>query len=96
MFRATFRFVAAVILLVMQVQEIQNMRALRTAKSQKGKAKLPFGNFLFEQNRVWRDRIYWACERRRDVQCPIRMFTTAECTVLHEPTKKHNHLAETP
>jgi hypothetical protein len=61
--------------------------------SQKGKQKAVYREFFFDKNKLSKSgaRIYWECERRRDIHCEARITTTVNGQVLAAPVSAHNH-----
>ena len=52
-----------------------------------------FGCFLYDRNKVSSKllRIYWECERRRDIACSVRLTTLLDGTPVGAPRGLHNH-----
>jgi hypothetical protein len=66
---------------------------VRVTFSQKGKQKLCMEGYVYDRNKISKDgrRIYWECERRRDIQCNVRLTTRTEAVLISGPRGEHNH-----
>ena len=67
--------------------------AVHFVSSQKGKKKLFVYGFLFDKNKISRNgtKIYWECERRRDISCSVRLTTSISGSIVSKNVAEHNH-----
>ena len=59
---------------------------VRVTFSQKGKQKLCMEGYVYDRNKISKDgrRIYWECERRRDIQCNVQQHQKPSWSAARE------------
>ena len=74
------------------VEEIAANNIAIFTHSQKGKRLLTVNGFVYQLNKS-RNKLYWLCERRRDIRCSACVITDASGIILKGATSVHVHTA---
>ena len=66
--------------------------ALKFVSSEKGRPKLLLDGYLYYKDKQVQERVYWKCERFRNIKCGARVVT--ECDSVLSMRSEHNHIGD--